>query len=82
LPSKRCVCESTRNCFLADACDRIEEAYTDESHIHPGKRMKNVYVFASLLFSALILGSLWHGLSGVHMTNSANSESVKIGRGK
>ena len=44
--------------------------------------MKNVYVFASLLFAALILVSLWHGLSGIHMASSANSESVTIGLGK
>jgi hypothetical protein len=38
--------------------------------------MKNVYLFASILFAALILMSLWHGLSGIHMANSAKTRRV------
>jgi hypothetical protein len=44
--------------------------------------MKNVFTFMSVLFAALILVSLWHGLSGIHMANTANSDSVTIGLGK
>jgi len=44
--------------------------------------MRNVYVFASLLFVALILVSLWYGLRGIHMATSASSESVTFGLGK
>jgi hypothetical protein len=44
--------------------------------------MKYVYVVTSMLFAALILVSLWHGLSGIDMATSANPESVTIGLGK
>jgi hypothetical protein len=44
--------------------------------------MKNVYVFTSLLFVALILVSLWHGLSSLQVARNAASDSVTIGLGK
>jgi hypothetical protein len=42
--------------------------------------MKSVYVSTALLFVALIVVSLWHGLSGIH--GATISDGVTIGLGK
>jgi hypothetical protein len=33
--------------------------------------MRFLYAFTTLLFAALILASLWHGLSGIHIASNA-----------
>jgi type II secretory pathway component PulJ len=44
--------------------------------------MKTVYAITALLFVALILVSLWHGLSDMQAAKNATSDSVTIGLGK
>jgi succinate dehydrogenase/fumarate reductase cytochrome b subunit len=43
--------------------------------------MKSVYGITALLFVALILVSLWHGLSGIRVAMNATS-AITIGLGK
>jgi hypothetical protein len=44
--------------------------------------MKSVYVIIGSFFAALILVSLWHGLSSLQVARNAASDSVTIGLGK
>jgi hypothetical protein len=44
--------------------------------------MRKIYVSMALGFAALILVSLWHGLSGVIMADGTTADNVDVGTGK
>jgi hypothetical protein len=44
--------------------------------------MNRLYVIMAALFVAVILASLWYGLSGVHIAKNATADSVTVGLGK